>query len=70
MGIKEAIKVFNSQFKDKKVIGYTRYKSFIVVITESNKNIESNYYIVVDSKHVLPTNPIMIDLDEKKIIRL
>ena len=70
MTIKEAIKIFNNICPNKKVIGYTDYQGFKVVITEFTGDIESNYYIIVDKEHVLPTNPIMINLDDQKVVKL
>ena len=69
MTIKEAIKVFNSQYNNK-VVAYTYYENFIVLITEDNGTIGCNYYIVLDNKHILPTNPIIIDLDDTQVKRL
>ena len=68
MGIEAAISIFRSQFKDKKIIGYYKYEKYVVIITKFDGKIESNYYIVIDKEHILPTNPIMIDLDEKKVV--
>lgn len=71
MTIKEAINVFNkSEYRNNKVVAYTSYKGFIILITEDNGYIGSNYYIVLDNKHIMPTNPMIINLNESQIKRL
>lgn len=69
MSVKEAIQIFRKKYKDK-VVGYTRYQGHIVLITEFDGTLKSNHYIIIDKDKIMPTNPMIIDLDEKRVIKL
>ena len=69
MTLEKAIKIFNKNY-DKKVVAYSKKDGFFILITEDRGLIDCNYYIVVSEKIIIPTNPIIIDLNENEVYKV